>query len=104
MGNAQSPIIERKISSLDKKLQDRLSNSYVDLNIRIIVRGSRRVGKTCLILRLTGQKTNVDYIPTKEIAVSHVHWRNTLDQQICSVEAWDIVDEAIASESHEKTR
>lgn len=43
---------------------------FSTLSVKLILKGDRNVGKTCLFLRLQGQKFKEEYIPTEEIQVN----------------------------------
>lgn len=44
----------------------------VHFSVKVVLRGDRNVGKTCLFYRLQGQKFVEEYIPTDEIQVSNI--------------------------------
>lgn len=82
---------------LDPRLQARLRQG-VNYNLKILLRGGRRAGKSTLLAKLRGKAPEDfdEYRPTSEIVVAHAHWRNDFTNEVVKLEAWDVVDIALA--------
>eukprot|EP01126_Amoeba_proteus_P001176 TRINITY_DN10337_c0_g1_i11.p1 TRINITY_DN10337_c0_g1~~TRINITY_DN10337_c0_g1_i11.p1 ORF type:complete len:113 (+),score=12.32 TRINITY_DN10337_c0_g1_i11:222-560(+) len=96
MGNEESRLTEeeikrRAISKMDVEMREKLRKG-VKYNMRIVIKGEVNTGKTCLWLRLRGQKCPTTYHPTERIQICHIPWNYKITGDNVKVEVWDVVD------------
>jgi GTPase SAR1 family protein len=80
-----------KICTIPMDLQTSFAQRGVRQNIKVVLRGERRVGKTALMHRLQGKLIPATYAPSQAISATTVRWQMS-EEEVTKVEVWDVVD------------
>eukprot|EP00742_Colponemidia_sp_Colp-10_P003654 GILJ01003889.1.p1 GENE.GILJ01003889.1~~GILJ01003889.1.p1 ORF type:complete len:722 (-),score=105.96 GILJ01003889.1:126-2291(-) len=91
----------RHISLIDDQLQKKFRQG-VQFNLKVVIRGERQTGKSCLFQRLQGKSFVEAYEPTNAIQTAHISWSPKHSNDTVKVEIWDVVDRAQVSPSSRK--
>jgi len=81
------------VHSMSHKLQKKFAKGC-NYNMKIVIRGDKNTGKSCLLNRLQGGNFKEEYCPTEEINVESINWSYKNTEDIVKVEVWDVVDVA----------
>eukprot|EP00051_Salpingoeca_urceolata_P022045 m.352504 g.352504 ORF g.352504 m.352504 type:complete len:947 (-) comp19903_c4_seq1:89-2929(-) len=64
----------------------------VDCNVKVLIRGDSKTGKSALFARLQALPFPADHVVTPQIQVANISWKYKVTSDVVKVEVWDVVD------------
>lgn len=66
--------------------------ALVQYNMKLVIRGDQRTGKTALFLRLQGKVFLDTYKPTPQTQTATINWTNPAGDDTVQISVWDVID------------
>jgi GTPase SAR1 family protein len=100
MGNEtskpQSDTLKDSDIRVDQAFQD-IFRKGVNINMKVVIRGSSKSGKTSLFRSLQGKKVKGVYKSTPQIQAAMLNWKYDDSPDVVKLDVWDVVDNASAA-------
>lgn len=81
-----------------RPLQSSTPIEHFDYEALIVVRGTRRSGKSTLVRRMKGQGFEANYEPTPGLEAIEIPWRTNRDMSV-KIRVWDVVEHYLTDKS-----
>lgn len=79
------------VQKLGKEIQRKFARG-VHYNMKVVIRGDTKVGKTALFLRLKGHDFDDAYLPTENLQVTSIDWNYKATDEVVKIDLWEAVD------------
>lgn len=79
------------IQKMDSNMRRKFARGAA-MNLKVVIRGDRKTGKTQLWRRVQQKAFEDEYVPTAAIQIAHINWAYKMHDDPVLVEVWDVVD------------
>lgn len=90
-GGQSNGTVPPGVHKLDKELQRKFARG-VNYNMKVVIKGDARVGKSSLFLRLKGYGFADNYQPTENLNVTSINWNYKATDDIVKIDLWEAID------------
>eukprot|EP00667_Euglena_gracilis_P003348 EG_transcript_3358 len=97
-GGGRTDAATRDIEVMDERMKAKLQRG-VNYNMKVIVRGATKTGKSQLLRRLQGRPFDSTYVRTSRIQSANINWSYKETHDVVKVEVWDVVDKGFVEQS-----
>jgi GTPase SAR1 family protein len=81
----------QRIQEMDRRIRRKLRGG-VKYNMKVVIRGATRTGKSALLARLQGRPFPEKYSTTRGIQNATINWTSKDGEDAVKVDVWDVVD------------